>query len=103
MEPMVLLGLIAVAYGGYVAWLDLRQDVSYRVAIKMMSRRQGEGDAGVVKYYVEEPTTKPTNSAFDCNSVSARFPLRAARRDGRTKTGKRRLQSPIKKMAGVYV
>ena len=61
MEPMVLLGLIAVAYGGYVAWLDLRKD------------------------------------------VSALLPLRAARRDGRTKAGKRRLQSPIKKVAGVYV
>jgi len=61
MEPMVLLGLIAVAYGGYVAWFDLRKD------------------------------------------VSALFPLRAARRDGRIKAGKRRLQSPIKKMAGMYV
>lgn len=61
MEPMVLLGLIVVAYGGYVAWLDLRND------------------------------------------VSALFPLRAARKEGRTKTGERRLQSPIKKVAGVYV
>lgn len=61
MEPMVLLGLIAVAYGGYVAWLDLRKD------------------------------------------VSALFPLRAAGQDGRMKAGKCRLQSPIKKVAGVYV
>lgn len=28
MEPMVLLGLIVVGYGGYVALLDLRADVS---------------------------------------------------------------------------
>jgi hypothetical protein len=35
----------------------------------MMSGRQGEDDAGVVQDYVEEPTTKPTNSAFDCDSV----------------------------------
>ena len=61
MEPMVLLGLIAVAYGGYVAWLDLRKE------------------------------------------VSALLPLRAARRDGRTRAGERRLQSKIKKVAGVYV
>lgn len=61
MEPMVLLGLIVVAYGGYVAWLDLRKDVS------------------VV------------------------LPSRAARRDGRARVGERCLQSPIKKVAGVYV
>ena len=61
MEPMVLLGLIAVGYGGYVAWLDLRKD------------------------------------------CSALFPLRDARQDGRMKAGERRLQSPIKKVAGVYV
>ena len=61
MEPMVLLGLIAVGYGGYVAWLDLRRD------------------------------------------CSALFPLRAAGRDRHVKTGERRLQSPIKKVAGVYV
>jgi hypothetical protein len=28
MEPIVLLGLIVVVYGGYVAFLDLREDVS---------------------------------------------------------------------------
>jgi hypothetical protein len=35
----------------------------------MISRRQGGGDAGVVIHYVEEPTTKPTNLAFECDSV----------------------------------
>ena len=30
MEPIVLLGLIVVVYGGYVALLDLREDVSVR-------------------------------------------------------------------------
>ena len=61
MEPMVLLGLIAVGYGGYVEWLDLQKD------------------------------------------VSALLPLRVARQEGRMKAGERRLQSPIKKVAGVYV
>ncbi|GFE59796.1 hypothetical protein AOG2_03840 [Geobacter sp. AOG2] len=61
MEPMVLLGLIAVAYGGYVAWLDLRQD------------------------------------------VSALLPVRPARKERHAKVGERRLQAPIKKVAGVYV
>ena len=28
MEPIVLLGLIVVVYGGYVAFLDFREDVS---------------------------------------------------------------------------
>ena len=28
MEPIVLLGLIVVVYGGYVALLDLREDLS---------------------------------------------------------------------------
>lgn len=28
MEPIVLLGLIAVVYGGYISVLDLREDVS---------------------------------------------------------------------------
>jgi hypothetical protein len=32
----------------------------YRVAIKMSTRRQGGGDAGVHDKYVEEPTTKVT-------------------------------------------
>src|SRR5512136_2850334 len=36
----------------------------------MTSRRQGGGDAGVVIHYVEEPTTKPTNLAFECDSAS---------------------------------
>jgi|GEM_PF-5131392 len=61
MEPIVLLGLIVVAYGGYVAWLDLLQD------------------------------------------ASALFPARPAREGGRAKGGERRLQAPIKKVAGVYV
>lgn len=61
MEPMVLLGLIVVAYGGYVAWLDLRKD------------------------------------------VSALLPIRPARQGGRTSGRERCLQSPIKKVAGMYV
>ena len=61
MEPMVLLGLIVVAYGGYVAWLDLRKD------------------------------------------VSALLPIRAAKREGRARVEERCLQSPVKKVAGVYV
>ncbi len=36
----------------------------------MISRRRGGGDAGVVRHYVEEPTTKPTNLAFEGDSVS---------------------------------
>ena len=31
---------------------------------KMESRRQGRGDAGVLKQYVEEPMTKPTMIAL---------------------------------------
>lgn len=30
MEPIVLLGLIVVVYGGYVAMLDFREDLSAR-------------------------------------------------------------------------
>lgn len=61
MEPMVLLGLIVVAYGGYVAWLDLRKD------------------------------------------VSVLLPIRAAKWDGRAGVLGRGLQSPVKKVARVYV
>ncbi len=35
----------------------------------MITRRQGEGDANVRNEYVEEPTTKPTQLAFECDLV----------------------------------
>src|SRR5512136_1428562 len=52
---------------------QVRHPASYRVAIKMISRRRGEGDAGIHESYVEEPSTMPANLAFDCNLVSERI------------------------------
>lgn len=54
MEPMVLLGLIVVVYGGYVAWLDLRKDVSALLPI----RTKREGRARVREGYLQSPIKK---------------------------------------------
>ena len=48
---------------------SLRINKLYQVAVKMITKRQGGGDAGVHKQYVEEPTTKPMQLAFECNLV----------------------------------
>ena len=45
MEPMVLLGLIVVGYGGYVAWLDLRKDLSTLFPFRTV-RQDGRKKAG---------------------------------------------------------
>ena len=46
MEPIVLLGLIVVVYGGYVALLDFREDLSAcfpRRVIKVADRSSHQG------------------------------------------------------------
>ena len=41
----------------------------YQVAFKMITRRQGGGDESVLDDTLEEPTTKPTQLAFEGDLV----------------------------------
>ena len=61
MEPIVLIGLVAVCYGGYLSLVDLWRD------------------------------------------VSGLLPRRATRENRVCACGERRLQTPVKKMAGLHV
>ena len=54
---------------GYIKTLDER-NLSYGVAFKMITRRQGGGDEGILSSMLKEPTTKPTKLAFECDFVS---------------------------------
>ncbi|MBU1261699.1 excinuclease ABC subunit UvrC [bacterium] len=48
----------------------LKEEVSYQAAFKMITRRQGGGDESVLDNTLEEPTTKPTQLAFEGDLVS---------------------------------
>lgn len=62
MEPIVMIGLVAVCYGGYVAWMELWADISVLLPRRRVARE---------------------------NRICARR--------------ERGLQTPVKKMAGLYV
>jgi len=50
--------------------IKTRYNLTDRVAFKMIGKRQGGNDGDVLNQYVEELTTKPTNVAFECSTLT---------------------------------